>query len=300
VCGRGPARRICPCVLPAAHSSGKTCRATRSSSNLLGRPHACCLRPVSLISRVQEQKEKGFECNCRADLHDGVAFTQHVEHTLSPHSGLTGNPYEVQRHVEVTAAHDELQYAQHIKQDNLASRSFQEYHATNHTNISQLNGASPQAASWLQLFNVVVPKHVVPKDAPSRLHQLDLVLLLLFWVPVVLLALFVFCYPVDGLFFVFAMVQSLVERLFWMLFHKGPFLGEPLDEEEAAAIEKSGIAPPPDRIWYVDWDDLTPGQRFVFGELGVHDEQRWILACGRHRLLPDQNSTGGFFVIGKS
>jgi len=87
----------------------------------------------------------------------------------------------------------------------------------------------------------------------------------------------------------------LVERLFWMLFHKGPFLGEPLDEEEAAAIEKSGIAPPPDRIWYVDWDDLTPGQRFVFGELGVHDEQRWILACGRHRLLPDQNSTGGLF-----
>jgi hypothetical protein len=52
----------------------------------------------------------------------------------------------------------------------------------------------------------------------------------------------------------------------------------PKKEGSEEDIEEHGIAKPVKTLWYTEWEDLTPGQKWVFSYIGVTNNKLWDIA----------------------
>merc|ERR1719310_2419658 len=52
----------------------------------------------------------------------------------------------------------------------------------------------------------------------------------------------------------------------------------PKKEPNPETLKENGIAKPVNTLWYTEWDDLTPGQKWVFSYIGVTDQKLWDIA----------------------
>jgi len=181
------------------------------------------------------------------------------------------------------------------KKDHFNSSSTQEFHAKDQSELSQWKESLSQAQTtshgyhdvplksqtwrfqnWPVFFNMDVPSWLRWSHVFRSWHWYDYLL----WVPLALFCTLLVFFPRTALTLLWVMVKQMAEVVFDFLFGDASDEDEPQGpQEEDVLIRKHGIARPANTLWQVPWHELTEGQRFVIGQLGIHDEQTWLHRC---------------------
>jgi hypothetical protein len=59
-------------------------------------------------------------------------------------------------------------------------------------------------------------------------------------------------------------------------------------EPNPEMLKVNGIAKPVNTLWYTEWNDLTPGQKWVFSYIGVTNQKMWDLARKNDNITDEE------------
>jgi len=266
----------------------------------------------------QEHRGKLSKCSCAAEKSGDAVITasggidQHAPDVEQPEHSKQGlaqgfpDPETMILHTAVSDVHSELQHAQHVKEGHFASSSVREFNSMGQTELSQWNESSSQAESatsshhraflGFQQFKIRHWSLLFENKVSSWRWWLNLFRSwtwgdFFLWLPFLFFCLLILVYPRVAMILIWITIKQCVQVGFNFLFHKhvdesNDRTEEDDDDDDDTLIVEHGIAPPANMIWQTPWDELTEGQRFVFGELGIHDKSMWLLRCGPREWPP--------------